>query len=267
MSEAEETEEQGGAHEASGPLDVAGRVASHQTERGDVAGVPTWPIPTPNPMGRSAAPPVGLSWTTVVERLGIDPRVLQHEGAIVLAGEYFAESGYFLSPPSLQARRVDVGDIALRHGYFIGSLTAGQFHLRMPAGGGGRSALHPVIPSPPRGALIGLFTDPGDAERAKRKIVQGALGSGVAIQRGPLGVELRVERADLPGRVATVICAHAGAVISIGGTPVAPVEEAHGAPATGPADRNMAVDAQRAGTGVTGETEGRVGAPDDFSRA
>lgn len=245
------------APDSSGPsrLDSYGRIARHQTERGDVGGVPTWPITTPDPTAGNVPPPVGLNWGTVADRLGVDRRILQHEGCIVLAGEYFTEAGNFLEPASLEAHQVDVGDIALRHGYFLGALTLGDFHIWLRPGDS-PSVRHPVIPSPPKGPMIGLFADTRDAARAKRKIVQGALGSGVSLQDGPLGVELRVERAEVGGRIATVICGHAGAVIAIDGSPIVAADDARAAPATGPSHRDLSRDAPRAGTGVTGETEG-----------
>lgn len=239
-------------------LDSFGRIARHQTERGDVGGVPTWPISTPDPTGGSVPPPVGLNWGTVAGRLGVDRRILQHEGCIVLAGEYFLEGGYFLDPATLEARQVDVGDIVLKHGYFLGTLTISDFQLRMTQLSDAPAVLHPVIPSPPKGRMIGLFTDPRDAQRARRKIVQGGTAGGVSLQDGPLGIELHVERPELAGRVASVICAHAGAVIAIDGTPIADLENAEAPPTTGPANRDLSVDARRAGTGVTGETEGEL---------
>jgi hypothetical protein len=186
---------------------------------GDRPGAPTWPIPTPTSADEPAPPPVGLNWQVLAERLAVDRRVLEHDGVIVLAGEYFPEEGFFFDPSTLTAQPADVGDIALQHGYFLGDLAIRDFRVRIPLGRPTRLHGHPIIRHE-AGTIIGLFPSEIETRRARQQILQGSLGSGLSQEAGPLGVELRVEHPELPGRVATVIAANGGAVISVSGKPV-----------------------------------------------
>src|SRR4051794_35197513 len=118
------TEKGNGSH-----LSGEGQSADEQTRVGDSPGSPTWPIPAEREP--SLPPPVGLNWRSVAQHFGVDLQMLGHEGLIVLAGQYFPEAGFFIDPESFNAQHVDVGDIALRHGYFIGNLTAREFSQRL----------------------------------------------------------------------------------------------------------------------------------------
>jgi hypothetical protein len=233
-------------------LEGEGSAASRQTGLEDVAGAPTWPIPATETA--PAPPPVGLNWGTVAERLSMDRRILQHEGLIVLAGEYFPEAGFFLDPATLDAQHVDVGDIALRHGYFIGNLSAREFSERLrvsaQASQSGRRVVHAE-----RGPIIGLFADERSPRRVKTAVLQGAVGAEISIERGPLGLEVRVGRVESGGTVASLIASHEGAVISIAGKPVAG-EPASSAPMSTAPDLPAAeADAYRPGTGVTSDSQ------------
>jgi hypothetical protein len=113
---------------------------------------------------------------------------------------------------------------------------------------------HPVIRTE-SGPIIGILADAIEAERARQKIVRGSLGTGVSVEQGPLGVELRVDRPELPGRVATVIASRGGAVVSVGGRALG------SGSSTGPLANSSSLvggegDALRPGTGVTSTTEG-----------
>lgn len=198
---------------------VQSEVAELQSERGDVPGVPSWPIIARDAQDGPTIPPVGLNWALVSERTGIDVRILEHDGAIVLAGEYVPAPGYAIDPTTFLARSAHIGDRVLYHSYFIGELTASEFGLRLsvdPDSGSVPNAVVRTATAP----VVGLFQDSIDAERARRQIVEGSVGYGVSVQRGPLGSELRVARTENPGRVATVIACHHGAVISVGGEPL-----------------------------------------------
>lgn len=225
--------------------------ATEQTTVGDTPGSPTWPITaggTP-----PIPPPVGLNWLTVAERFAMDVELLEHEGLIVLAGEYFPAAGVFIDPDAFTVQHVDVGDMALRHGYFIGNITIRDFSEGVPAPlPRSRSGL-PVIRAE-GGPIIGLFPSSQQAARARSAILQGAVGAGVRSEEGPLGVELRVERPELPGIVATVIATNGGAVISIGNRPVAGARES-GPMSTAPAMRAEEADTFRPGTGATSDSE------------
>jgi hypothetical protein len=199
-------------------LDRQGDYQKQQAALGAVPAAPTWPIPVP---GESIViPPVGLNWGTVADRFGADVRTLMHDSYIVLAGEYVPETGYFIDPQSLRARRADVGQRLLEHGYLIGRLTANEFRIdldMLPEGEG--SGIANAVVRTTRGPLIGLFSDRRDAERCRDSILSGSIGSGVSLQDGPLGTELRIDTAETAGSVATAIASNGGAVISIAGVP------------------------------------------------
>lgn len=224
----------------------------------DVGGAPTWPILSTAALAQPDPPPVGLNWGTVAQHLGIDLSVLLHDGAIVLTGEYFPEGGYAIDPVSLIARPVDVGDMALQPCYFLGDLTLAEFRLRVPTPSQAVTAGHPVVRSA-RGPIIGLFPDRSLAERARMNIMRGSLAAGLTLEDGPLGVELRVERPELPGRVATIITRQRGAVISLGGQTVASWTGEGQAVATGGIGSG---DVPRAGMGViTSSATSEPGSP------
>jgi hypothetical protein len=243
------------------------RAASVESGIEDVPGAPTWPIQAPG-SGQPAPPPVGLSWATVSRGLDIDLELLEHEGIIVVAGDYFPESGFLIDPVSLLGQHVDVGDMALRHGYFLGNITARDFATWFPLaptrpGGSGL----PVIRRA-RGAIIGLFPNRRAAERAKAAVMQGALGAGVRLEDSPLGCELRVDRPELPGTVATIMASHGGAVISIGGEPVA-AQSADGVMTTAPSLPAPEGDTWRPGTGSASDSEApslEVGGSEEIPR-
>lgn len=229
------------------------RAASVDSGIEDVPGAPTWPIEAPG-TAQPAPPPVGLNWATVSQGLDIDLEVLQHEGIIVLTGEYFPESGFFFDPVTLQGGHVDVGDIALRHGYFLGNITARDFGTWYPmAAPRAEGAGLPVV-RPTRGSIIGLFPSRRAAERARSTLMQGALGAGIRLDDSPLGCELTIDRPELPGSVATVIASHGGAVISIGGEPVV-AGTADGAMTTAPSLPAPEGDTRRPGTGSAADSE------------
>jgi len=221
MSEIQEHRPGGVAGRApDGLLAAQGSEEMRESAVEDVLGAPSWPIPGRESIVEPEAPPVGLSWTKLAQTLSIDPRVLRHEGAIVLTGEYVPEAGLLIDATMLSARQVRTGDRALSHGYFIGDVTISQFLLHIPLGTGDSAVLHPIIRT--AGApVIGLFAGERDANRAKEQILQGSIGSGLSLDRGPLGIELRVRHASVAGRVATVIASHRGAVTSVGGQPLA----------------------------------------------
>lgn len=239
-----------------GSFDEEGEEASIQERVEDVPASPTWPI------GGAAAPsagpvPIGLNWQTVADAVRIDRRVLEHDGSIAVQGDYFIESGYFIDPLTLRGRHVDVGDRALRPGYFVSDLTVSHFRLTVPLEMAVEQSI--VAPRPVSGPLVGVFADEAQAKRARNRLLDGSLAGRVVMANGPLGFELRVERAGLPGRVAGVIASHGGAVVSVDGRPVSEYE--------GPLVTNSSLtggagldgqqgDARRAGTGVTGGSEG-----------
>jgi hypothetical protein len=219
----------------------------------DRAGSPTWPVTAAEPATGPEPPPVGLNWQVVAERLGVRRAVLEHDGAVVLAGEYFPSPGYAFDPMTFRGRFVDVGDLCLRHCYLLSETTLNEFNVHLEIEPDQTRVSHPVVRSS-SGPLIGLFTDETLARRAKKDIMQGALGSGLSIEAGPLGVELRVSRPVLPGRTATVVAGNRGAVISVGGRPVQALQGVAGPTATG-AGVPESADAPRPGTGVTGDTQ------------
>jgi hypothetical protein len=191
-------------------------VAEHQSARGDVPGIPSWPIISPTTLSDAAPPPVGLSWTLVSERTGVDIRILEHDGSIVLGGEYVPAPGFVIDPVTFLARSAHIGDRVLYHSYFIGELTASEFGLRLsldPDSGSVPNAVVRTASAP----VIGLFQERTDAERARRQVMEGSVGYGLSLLEGPLGVELRIARTENAGRAATVIACHHGAVISVGG--------------------------------------------------
>ena len=202
-----------------GHLLTESEAAERQSARGDVPGTPSWPIISPTTFTDPVSPPVGLSWTLVSERTGIDVRILEHDGSIVLAGEYVPAPGFVVDPVSFLARSAHIGDRVLYHSYFVGELTASEFGLKLsvdPDSGSVPNAVVRTASAP----VIGLFKDSADAERARRQVMEGSVGYGVSVQRGPLGTELRIARTENPGRAATVIACHHGAVISVGGEPL-----------------------------------------------
>jgi hypothetical protein len=208
-----------------------------------------------------------LSWSIVSQALGTDLELLQHEGIIVVAGDYFPESGYFFDPVTMAAQHVDVGDFALRHGYFLGNITARDFAQWFPP-----APMSPRAPGVPvvrqtRGAIIGLFADRRWATRARSAVMQGALGAGIQLEDGPLGTELRVDRPEQPGPVATIIASHGGAVISIAGEPIA--GGAGGAMTPAPAMEEAEADAWRPGTGSSSDSQApsvHTGGSEEFPR-
>lgn len=233
-------------------LETEGAIARDDMALEDVPGSPTWPIPTPG-APPPAPPPVGLNWGAVAERLGVDRRVVQHDGQIILAGEYFPEAGYVIDPGSMTARFVDVGELALRAGYFLGELTLREFKVDLPLERDWNEVQDPVVPVAGAGPIIGLFADETDAARAKDRILRGSLGAGIAMRHGPLGVELEVAQAERGGEVASIMASNEGAVISISGVPTTP--PANGPMATGPAIVGEQADAYRPGTGVAGDSQ------------
>jgi len=203
----------------------------------------------------SASPPVGLNWDVVSRQIGLDRRLLQHDGNIVLAGEYFPEAGYAFDPATLQARFVDVGEIALRHVYFLGELALRNVRSHIPVPQETAQITHPIIPSPPTGPMIGLFAEEVAANRAKQRILHGSVGSGVTAEVGPLGYELWVARPHSGGMVATIIAGQGGAIISIGGVPVTQLTESSGPSSTGPSIVGEQAPAPRPGTGVASDVQ------------
>jgi len=201
-------------------LSAQGSEVMHQASVEDVPGAPTWPIPSRESIVEPEAPPVGLSWTKLAQALDIDPRVLRHEGAIVLTGEYVPEAGLLIDARTFSALQVHTGGRALSHCYFIGEVTMSQFLLHIRLAAPGSAVAYPIVRT--AGApIIGLFAGERDANRAREQIVQGSIGSGLSLDSGPLGIELRVRHASVAGRVATVIASHRGAVTSVGGQPLA----------------------------------------------
>jgi hypothetical protein len=212
----ESTEQSFKSEDGTDPFDLAGRFQVEESARGDVPGGPTWPVPAATNLDAHPAPPVGLNWSVVARDLEVDERVLRHDGCVVLTGEYFPAAGYAIEPTTMRVRFVDVGDMALNAVYFVGKITMDGFHLDLPVTESRGEIHHPVVHRD-TGPIIGLFIDPNDAERAKREILQGSLGSGVSLGKGPLGTELRVRTASLAGRVATVMAGEGGAIISVSG--------------------------------------------------
>jgi hypothetical protein len=204
-----------------GSVEMAGEFQKIDASIGDDPAAPTWPIPTPEES--PTIPPVGLNWGAVAQRYSVDPRLLMHGSYIVLAGEYVPETGYFIDPRTLQARHVDVGQRIFQHGYLIGRLTADTFSVALdmtPDNGSGD--VENVVVRRTTGPVIGLFSDWRDAARCRDSIVSGSIGSGVTLQEGPLGTELRVDVTETAGQIATSVASRGGAVISVGGTPVRP---------------------------------------------
>lgn len=237
------SESQGG-----GKIDQTAQIVGEDTAREDVPGGPAWP----GSAGRPAvvpAPPVGLNWSSVADYYGLDAVTLRHDGSIVLAGEYFPAPGYFIDPGDFTGRRVDVGGMALRHGYLIGEIPKQEFEERLTVSEETGSV---PVATAATGPVIGLFASEDDAARVRTQILQGSLGSGVVIQHGPLGAEVHVRQTELPGRVATVICATGGAVIGVSGQPVT-TGRSHGVSATGGSGTED--DAPRGGIGAISDTE------------
>lgn len=188
----------------------------HQSVRGDVPGAPSWPIVASAANADTAPPPVGLNWARVADRIGVDLEILEHDGCIVLAGEYVPAPGFVIDPATFLARSARIGDRVLYHSYFIGELTASEFGLKLSVDLDSGSVPNAVVRTTP-GPIIGLFGDGADAERARRQLMEGSIGYGVSMQHGPLGTELRVARAENTGGVATVMASHHGAVIAVSG--------------------------------------------------
>lgn len=202
--------------QAGDSFEVESDTAERDSGIEDVPGAPTWPIASGEAEPETAAPPVGLNWGAVSERLGVDRRVLIHDGIIVVGGEYYPENGFFIDPRTMQARHVHAGDMALKSGYFLGEVTASEFGVTFPVEGRSTPSGR-VVPPHDTGPIIGLFADRINAERARSKIMRNSLGADVGLEDGPLGSQLRVGNPLLPGRVATVIAGYEGAVLSIGG--------------------------------------------------
>jgi hypothetical protein len=232
--------------------DADGSIERDDSADEDVPGSPTWPERAGTVVAQPGPPPAGLHWGAVADQLAVERYILEHDGAIVLPGEYFPEAGFALDPETLTARHVDVGDMALRPAFFIGDMTVSEFRPRLPLGQWESVVGTPVI-VPLKGAVIGLFASRTEADRAKRKIVQGSLGTGISIVDGPLGIEMRIGRPELTGRIATIIAGHGGSVLSIGGEELT---RGRGPVATGSSERGGAGDALRGGIGATGSAEG-----------
>lgn len=237
------------------PLEAAGESAKYESARGSVPGAPTWPMQDPASGDQPGIPPVGLNWGGVARRFGVDVRLLEHDGSIVLAGEFFPAAGYAIDPTTMRARFVDVGELALSHCYHIGELGLRNFRVRLPADESNFEVKNPVIPHTPPGAMIGLFVSEQDARRARERILNGSLGSGVDVQPGQLGFELRVERPVMSGRTCTVMAGHRGAVILIGGETVSGMAAGQRPVATGAAIAPEQADTERPGTGVTSDSQ------------
>lgn len=228
---------------------VEGAIEAQDSSIEDTPGAPSWPIPATGTVQEAPTPPVGLNWAAVAAQLGTDRRVLEHDGQIVLTGEYFPEAGFFIDPQTFDARVVDVGQIALRSGYFLGDLTVSEFHIQIPLARKTAQPWGKPVIVPQTGSIIGLFASQAEAERAKRKIIQGSLGSGISIEHGPLGVELRVAHPEVAGRVATIIASQGGAVVSVAGRGFG----GNGPTATG---SSLPGDARRRGTGAASDSGG-----------
>ncbi|MGH2449281.1 MAG: hypothetical protein ACRDFS_11860 [Chloroflexota bacterium] len=235
-----------------------GREEELQSAIEDVRGSPTWPIPVP---GHEAGPPIlpiGLNWAVVAEHLEVERRILEHEGSIVLPGEYFPESGFFLDPVSLRGRHVDVGDVALRPVYFLGDLSVSEFRISIQLEQTSPASGQPIVPTS-RGTIVSIFADEATAMRAKRRLLHGSLATGISTKKREGGVEMRIEHPELEGRVASVVAGYGGAVISIGGRSLTAY--------SGPLSTDSSLtggrgftgemgDASRPGTGVSGGSEG-----------
>ncbi|HZU14601.1 MAG TPA: hypothetical protein VFB58_17320 [Chloroflexota bacterium] len=239
-------------------LDAEAEFAREDTRVADTPGSPTWPVERSS---GPAIPPVGLNWLTVAQRLRADADILRHEGQIVVAGEYFPAAGFYIDPATFRAQHVDVGDIALRHGYFLGDLSAREFRewfeLSREWGRGGR-----VVVKRESAPIDGLFLDETAAQRAKSAILQGAVGAGIRLEPGPGGILLRVARSVRPGQAATLIAANGGAVVAIAGQQVET-----GPPTTAPSLPAAEGDSWRPGTGAASDSEApseRIGSSDEF---
>jgi hypothetical protein len=208
----------GSPQDASDSADIESRLAEQDSSIEDVPGAPTWPIQEAESDATSEAPPVGLNWAAVSAHLGVDQRVLAHDGMIVVAGEYFPEKGFFIDPASMEALHVHQGDMAMSHGYFLGEVTLNQFGVSLPVEARPADSRLVVVPHE-TGPVIGLFADRSDADRARNKIMRTSLGTDLGIEDGPLGSQLRVGNPQLPGRVATVMTSFGGAIVSIAGKP------------------------------------------------
>lgn len=225
--------------------------AQRQTARGDVRGGETWPMVEAASMGAPSAPPVGLSWTVPAGRLGVDPDVLRHDGSIILIGDTFPEAGYFFDPERLSAQRVDVGQRALSRGYFLGRSTVDTLALAFEMEFIPLQADN-AVRWEDSGPVIALFADRAAAERGRDLVLRGSLGAAIDLADGPLGTEVTVRVAGLPGRVATALASMGGAIIAVSGTPVR--DDLTPAYVSGAAIGEG--DAPRGGTGVTGDVPG-----------
>ncbi|PZS07989.1 MAG: hypothetical protein DLM70_03030 [Chloroflexi bacterium] len=225
---------------------------------GDAEGVDAPEHATDMSDSPDAAPsaPVGLNWQSVAERVGVDTAVLQRDGLILVAGEFFPTPGCFFDPVTLRSRRVDVGDIALRHGYFLTESTIRASRPDLTVDGNALPGFKTVIPSIGKGAVIGLLPSLTAARQTKDRILRGSLGAGIAIEQTPLGTEMRVSKPQQPGRIATTIASHGGGVIAIDGPPVGGSGVSRGPIATGRDRLIEPGDARRAGTGTTGGSAG-----------
>lgn len=234
--------------------DEASRAAADEQAIEDVPGAPTWPIRDPEtPYGFPAAP-VGLNWESVADALRVDRAVLEHDGILLLPGEYFPESGYFLDPVTFRAVHVDVGDMAVRPGYFLSNLVVSEQNLRLPTADSVVLLQNPIV-APLTGPVTALFIDPINAERARRLALRSSLASGARIVPSGDAVELRIETPELPGRVATLLASLGGSVITVGQRPVVLREET-GPMATRSTITSYTGDARRGGTGVTSGSPG-----------
>src|SRR5579875_248644 len=139
-----------------GSLNEQGEEASIEHRVEDVPGSPTWPNVLP-PSTLTGTPTAGLNWQVVADSIGIDARLAKHDGSIVVPGDYFIEAGYMIDPRTMRGRHVDVGDRALRPGYFLSDLTVSEFRLSIPINVQPARSL--AAPRPIGGSIYGLFVD------------------------------------------------------------------------------------------------------------
>ncbi len=190
-------------------------VAGNQIEHSELEPLPTSEA-SPMP------PPVGLNWGVVAQRFGTDVRKLMQSCFVVLPGEFMPEDGYFLHPDTLAAEATSVGQRARRAGYLIGRLAAQELRAKLQVLPVGDPQNENVVIRTAGGPIIGLFSSRRHAEKCRDAILSGSIGSGMSIEDGPLGSELRVNELRIAGVVATCIAGHAGAVISVGGRALHP---------------------------------------------
>lgn len=228
--------------------------ASQESSIEDVPGAPTWPILPPSAPRGTPAFAVGLNWQSPATGLGIDRIVLEHDGIIVMPGEYFPESGYALDPITLGARHVDVGDVALRPVYFLGNIVTSGRNLRLTLAPPMAVVENAIVPRVV-GDLVAVFPDPVAAERASRLLMRASLAASVSRVATRDSVEVRVKKPELYGRVATLLASMGGAVVSVGEHPVLMSADT-GPLAARTSGTSYTGDGRRGGTGVTSGVPG-----------